>query len=86
MYSSPLTKASACQRAIQQEQVVDTIGDISRCCSETRQGEGFGVVCEFVGHGIGKSMHEDRDTQASLTTTRGKGPRLKVGWCWPLNR
>jgi methionyl aminopeptidase len=41
------------------------------------EAEGFGVVREFVGHGIGRSMHED--PQLPNFGTRGKGPRLKPG-------
>jgi len=41
------------------------------------EAEGFGVVREFVGHGIGRSMHED--PQVPNFGTRGKGPRLKAG-------
>ena len=41
------------------------------------RGPGFGVVKEFVGHGIGKSMHED--PQVPNFGMRGKGPRLKAG-------
>jgi methionyl aminopeptidase len=39
--------------------------------------EGYGVVREFVGHGIGKSMHED--PQVPNYGDPGKGPRLKAG-------
>ena len=38
---------------------------------------GFTVVREFVGHGIGKSMHED--PQVPNFGDAGKGPRLKAG-------
>ena len=39
--------------------------------------EGYGVVREFVGHGIGKNMHED--PQLPNYGDPGKGPRLKAG-------
>jgi len=51
--------------------------DISAAVQEMCETEGFGVVKEFVGHGIGKSMHED--PQVPNFGTRGKGPRLKAG-------
>ncbi|MGD8376634.1 MAG: type I methionyl aminopeptidase, partial [Acidobacteriota bacterium] len=35
------------------------ISDISRAVQETVEREGLSVVREFVGHGIGTSMHED---------------------------
>ena len=41
------------------------------------EAEGYGVVKEFVGHGIGKSMHED--PQVPNFGNPGKGPRLKPG-------
>jgi methionyl aminopeptidase len=41
------------------------------------EAEGFGVVRDFVGHGIGRSMHED--PQVPNYGNAGKGPRLKAG-------
>ena len=40
-------------------QVGGRLGDISAAVQEMCEAEGFGVVREFVGHGIGRSMHED---------------------------
>jgi methionyl aminopeptidase len=71
-----VTRASL-ERAIQQAQVGGRLGDISAAVQEMCEGEGFGVVREFVGHGIGKSMHED--PQVPNYGMRGKGPRLKAG-------
>ena len=51
--------------------------DISWAVQSMCEAEGYGVVREFVGHGIGKSMHED--PQVPNFGTRGKGPRLKAG-------
>ncbi len=51
--------------------------DISATVQEICEAEGFGVVREFVGHGIGKAMHED--PQLPNYGTRGKGPRLRPG-------
>jgi methionyl aminopeptidase len=51
--------------------------DISAAVQDMCEGEGFGVVREFVGHGIGKTMHED--PQVPNYGNAGKGPRLKVG-------
>ena len=71
-----VTKASL-EKAIQQAQVGGRLGDISFAVQEMCEAEGFGVVKEFVGHGIGKSMHED--PQVPNFGPRGKGPRLKAG-------
>lgn len=51
--------------------------DISSAVQVMCEAEGFGVVREFVGHGIGKTMHED--PQVPNYGDAGKGPRLKVG-------
>ena len=45
--------------AIQAVQVGNRISDISRAVQEKVEGEGYSVVREFVGHGIGTAMHED---------------------------
>ena len=51
--------------------------DISSAVQTMCEAAGFGVVREFVGHGIGKSMHED--PQLPNYGSAGKGPRLKAG-------
>jgi methionyl aminopeptidase len=71
-----ITKASL-EAAIQQCQVGGRLGDISAAVQEMCEAEGFGVVREFVGHGIGRNMHED--PQVPNFGERGKGPRLKAG-------
>jgi methionyl aminopeptidase len=71
-----VTEASL-YKAIEQARVGGRLGDISAVVQEMCEAEGFGVVREFVGHGIGRSMHED--PQVPNFGTRGKGPRLKAG-------
>jgi len=71
-----VTKASL-EAAIEQCQVGGRLFDISAAVQEMCEAEGFGVVREFVGHGIGRSMHED--PQVPNFGMRGKGPRLKAG-------
>jgi methionyl aminopeptidase len=51
--------------------------DISHAVQSMCEGEGLGVVREFVGHGIGRNMHED--PQLPNIGMAGKGPRLKAG-------
>jgi methionyl aminopeptidase len=71
-----ITQASL-EAAIQKAVPGGRLGDISAAVQEMCEAEGFGVVKEFVGHGIGKTMHED--PQVPNYGTRGKGPRLKAG-------
>ena len=66
-----VTQASL-EKAIEQAQVGGRLGDISAAVQEMCEAEGFGVVREFVGHGIGRVMHED--PQVPNFGTRGKGP------------
>ena len=53
------------------------LSDISHAIQETVEGEGFGVIRDFVGHGIGSEMHED--PQMPNVGKPGKGPRLQSG-------
>lgn len=54
-----LTKtAESLENAIQQCFVGNRIGDVSSAVQKTVEPYGFGVVREFVGHGIGSRMHE----------------------------
>lgn len=63
--------------AIDQALVGGRLFDISYAVQQMCESQGYGVVREFVGHGIGKSMHED--PQLPNYGTPGKGPRLKAG-------
>ena len=53
------------------------IGDISAAVQKTAEEQGFGVVRELVGHGIGKAVHEDPDVPNFGTA--GRGIRLRQG-------
>lgn len=51
--------------------------DISHAIQQKVEGEGFGVIRDFVGHGIGNEMHEE--PQIPNYGKAGKGPRLQTG-------
>ncbi len=51
--------------------------DISHAIQQKVEGEGFGVIRDFVGHGIGSEMHEE--PQIPNYGKAGKGPRLQTG-------
>ena len=55
------------------------IGDIGASVQEHCTSAGYGVVREFVGHGIGKEMHED--PQVPNYGRSGNGPMIKNGLC-----
>jgi methionyl aminopeptidase len=63
--------------AIDKAVVGGRLFDISWAVQQMCEAEGYGVVREFVGHGIGKNMHED--PQLPNYGNPGKGPRLKAG-------
>ena len=51
--------------------------DISNAIQELAESHGYGVVREFVGHGIGKNLHED--PEVPNFGRQNTGPRLKSG-------
>lgn len=53
------------------------LSDISHAIQQHAESHGFSVVREFVGHGIGKNLHED--PQIPNYGPPGKGPILKPG-------
>jgi methionyl aminopeptidase len=53
------------------------LSDISHAVQSWVEGEGFSVVREFVGHGIGRQLHEA--PQLPNFGSPGQGPRLKPG-------
>ena len=55
------------------------IGDIGYAVQTHCDAKGYGVVREFVGHGIGKSMHED--PPVPNYGRRGNGTQIKNGLC-----
>lgn len=63
--------------AIAETRAGKRLGDISHAVQSRVETAGFSVVRDFVGHGIGKSLHED--PQIPNFGTRGRGIELKVG-------
>ena len=55
------------------------LGDISSAVQDHCEKEGYGVVRELTGHGIGREMHED--PQVPNYGRRGNGVLLKAGMC-----
>lgn len=53
------------------------LSDISHAVQSCAEAQGFGVVREFVGHGIGRALHED--PQIPNYGPAGRGPQLQAG-------
>jgi methionyl aminopeptidase len=58
------------------------IGDISYAIQQHAEKHGYGVVRELVGHGLGKSLHED--PEVPNYGKRGDGPKLKDGMVFAI--
>ena len=58
------------------------LSDISHAVQTVVEGAGFGVIREFVGHGIGRSLHED--PQIPNFGPPDRGPTLQVGMTFAI--
>ncbi len=67
----------ALERAIDKVRPGNRLSDVSAAVQEHVEGHGFSVVREFVGHGIGRELHED--PQIPNFGPPGRGPVLKEG-------
>jgi len=64
-------------KGIEQVEIGNRVSDISSSVQKHVEKNGFSVVREFVGHGIGESLHED--PQVPNYGEPGRGPRLQEG-------
>ena len=54
------------------------ISDVSAAVQQLAEANNFGIVREFCGHGIGRSLHEDPPVLNYVQN--GKGPKIKAGF------
>jgi len=71
------TTEEALAAGIRQAQVGNRIGDISHAVQTHVEARGFGVVRDLVGHGVGRSMHEE--PQIPNFGRRGAGEGIRPG-------
>jgi methionyl aminopeptidase len=71
-----VTEASL-YRAIEATRIGNAVGDVGAAVQDYVEANGFSVVREFVGHGIGTRLHEE--PQVPNFGTRGHGARLREG-------
>jgi len=64
-------------KGIEKAVVGNRIGDISNAIQQYAEAQGFSVVRDFIGHGIGSKMHEE--PQVPHYGPAGRGTRLKEG-------
>ncbi len=66
-------------KGVAQVKCGNTIGDIGYAVQTHAESNGYGVVRELVGHGIGKKLHEE--PQIPNYGKKGRGAKLQVGMC-----
>ncbi|MDR7867699.1 MAG: type I methionyl aminopeptidase [Sporomusaceae bacterium] len=71
-----VTEASL-NKGLEQAVAGNKLSDISHAVQAEAEAHGYGVVRDYVGHGIGRNMHED--PQIPNYGPPGRGPRLKPG-------
>ncbi len=67
----------ALYKGIEKARVGNRVGDISHAIQDFVESEGYSVVRDLVGHGIGRSLHED--PAVPNFGRAGTGPRLRAG-------
>lgn len=70
------------ERAIEQCREGKHLGDIGWAVQSHAEAHGYSVVREYVGHGIGRRMHED--PQIPNYGTPGKGSKIKKGYVFAV--
>src|SRR5215210_2076181 len=70
------------ERAIEQCREGKHLGDIGWAVQEHAEAHGYSIVRDYVGHGIGRRMHED--PQIPNYGTPGKGTRIKNGYVFAV--
>lgn len=64
-------------RGIEKAVAGGRLGDISNAVQEHAESNGYGVVRELVGHGVGKHLHEE--PEVPNYGRKGTGPKLAAG-------
>jgi methionyl aminopeptidase len=64
-------------KAIEQAVPGNFLSDISAAVQQLAEANNYGIVREFCGHGIGRSLHEDPPVLNYVQN--GKGPKIKAG-------
>ena len=73
------TTRESLYKGIEQAIPGNRIGDIGHAVQSYVEENGFSVVRSFVGHGVGKELHED--PEVPNFGNAGRGPRLVPGMC-----
>jgi len=69
-------------KGIEQAVVGNRMGDVSHAIQSYAEAQGFSVVRDFIGHGIGRKMHEA--PEVPHYGPPGRGPRLREGMVFTI--
>jgi methionyl aminopeptidase len=70
------------ERAIEQCRAGRHLGDIGWAVQEFAESHGYSIVRDYVGHGIGRRMHED--PQIPNYGKPGHGPKIRIGYVFAV--
>jgi methionyl aminopeptidase len=70
------------QLAIDKCRAGNHLGDIGHAVQQHAESHGYSIVREYVGHGIGRRMHED--PQIPNYGKPGKGPKIRSGYVFAV--
>lgn len=73
---------AALMAGVGQVKAGNRLGDVSNAIESSVKSFGYGIVRDFVGHGIGRQLHEE--PQIPNYGNAGTGPRLVAGMCLAL--
>lgn len=69
-------------RGLEYCRVGNRLSDISHAIQESAEGDGYGVIRDLVGHGVGSNMHEE--PQIPNYGKAGRGPRIAKGMAFAI--
>lgn len=72
----------ALDKGIEQARPGNRLGDISAAIQKEIESEGYGIIRDFAGHGIGKQMHEE--PEILNVGSAGEGPLLRAGMAFAI--
>jgi methionyl aminopeptidase len=78
------TTYAAMKLGIEMVRPGEYLGEIGRCIQRYVESQGFSVVREYCGHGIGERFHEEPQVLHYYDPARGKGERLRPGMTFTI--
>jgi len=64
-------------KGLEQVREGNRLSDVSAAIQRSVEGDGFSIIRQFVGHGVGRALHEE--PQIPNFGPAGRGPRLRAG-------